>query len=80
MAEVSLVNLPLDKCQSTLLMISQHWFGKWLGPVRQQVITWANVEPDLCRHMASLGYNELIRQKLVNTVDADALTTCVISL
>ena len=22
-------------------------------------ITWANVEPDLCRHMASLGHNEL---------------------
>ena len=25
----------------------------------QQVITWANVDPDLCRHMASLGHNEL---------------------
>ena len=22
-------------------------------------ITWANVDPDLCRHMASLGHNEL---------------------
>ena len=26
MAELSLVNLPLDECHSTLLMISQHWF------------------------------------------------------
>ena len=25
-----------------------------------QVITWANVDPDLCRHMASLSHNELI--------------------
>ena len=26
---------------------------------RQQAITWANVDPDLCRQMASLGLNEL---------------------
>ena len=25
-----------------------------------QVITWTNVDPDLCRHMASLGHNELM--------------------
>ena len=31
----------------------------WLGAVRQQAITWVNVEPDLCRHMVSLGHNEL---------------------
>ena len=31
-----------------------------LSPWRQQAITWANVDPDLCRHMASLGPNELI--------------------
>ena len=24
-----------------------------------QAITWANVDPDLCRKMASLGLNEL---------------------
>ena len=40
-------------------MISQHWFRKWLGAVRQQAITWANVDPDLCRHMVSLDHNEL---------------------
>ena len=31
----------------------------WLGPLRQHAITWANVDPDLCRHLASLGHNEL---------------------
>ena len=24
-----------------------------------QVITWANVDPDFCHNMASLGHNEL---------------------
>ena len=41
-------------------MISQHWFRWWLGAVRQQAITWANVDPDLQRRMASLGHNVLI--------------------
>ena len=27
--------------------------------VRQQAITWANINQELCRHMASLGHNEL---------------------
>ena len=42
-------------------MISQHWFGYWLGAVRQQAIiyTWGNVDPDLCRQMGALGLNEL---------------------
>ena len=36
--------------------------GNGLVPltVRQQAITWAKVDPDLCCHMASLGHNELI--------------------
>ena len=25
----------------------------------QQAITWADVDPDFCRHMVSLGHNEL---------------------
>ena len=28
------------------------------GVARQQAITWANVGPDLSRHMLSLGQNE----------------------
>ena len=27
--------------------------------VRQQAITWTNVDPELGRHMVSLGHNEL---------------------
>ena len=53
------VKLPWYECHCTSLMISQYWFRLWLGVVRQQAITWANVDPDLCHHMASLGHNEL---------------------
>ena len=38
---------------------STYWFRYWLGAVRQQAITWTNVDLDPCRHMASLGHNEL---------------------
>ena len=44
---------------NTSLIISQHWFRQWLGAIRQQAITWANVDLDPCRHMTSLGHNEL---------------------
>ena len=30
-----------------------------IGAVRQQAITWAKVDPDLCCHMASLDHNGL---------------------
>ena len=40
-------------------MISQHWFRWWLGAVRHQAITWANVDPEICRSISSLGHNEL---------------------
>ena len=43
-------NLTDDK--STLVQV-------WLGGIRQQAICWVNVDPDLCRHMASLGVNDL---------------------
>ena len=32
---------------------------QWLSVVRLQAITWANANPDLCRHILSLGHNEL---------------------
>ena len=35
------------------------WFRWWLCSIRQQTITWSNVDPDLCRRMASLRDNEL---------------------
>ena len=31
--------------------------------VRQQAITWANVDPELCRYMVSLGLNELMQKR-----------------
>ena len=40
----------------THLMISQRWL--WFA-VRQEAITGANVDPDLCRHMASPDNGEL---------------------
>ena len=39
--------------QNTPTMISQHMFRRWLGTVRRQIITRVNVEPNLCRHMAT---------------------------
>ena len=30
--------------------------------IRQQVIAWANVGPDLCHHVASLGHGDLTCQ------------------
>ena len=54
-----------DECNITLLIISQHWFRYWLGAVRQQAITWVNVEPDLCGHMVSLDHNELTNSALL---------------
>ena len=68
MDEVSLVKLPSDECHWTLLMRSQHWFRWWLGTVRQQAITWANVDPDLCCHMASPGHSELTHWPLEDVV------------
>ena len=32
----------------------------------QQAITWANVDPNICRHMAPQGHNELIQQSNVS--------------
>ena len=38
-------------------MKNQHLYRFCLGAVRQQAITWANVDPDICRNMASLWQN-----------------------
>ena len=42
------------------LVGSRHWFRYWLGVIRHQAITWANVDPNLCRHIPSLGHNEWV--------------------
>ena len=53
------MKLPSDECHNILLKIIQHWFGEWLGAIRQQAITWANFDLDLFCHMTSLVLNEL---------------------
>ena len=55
-------------------MISQHCFKWWLGVVRHQVITWANVDTDLYRHVASLGHNELTHWGRVTHICVSKLT------
>ena len=68
MADVSLMKFPSDECQLTPLMISQHWFRQWLDAVRHQAIAWANIDPDLCNHMASQGQNGVYKFLLSKTV------------
>ena len=40
--------------------MKSHWFSSWFCTVTQQPIPRANVDLDLCRHMASPGHNALI--------------------
>ena len=47
------MTLDLTEDKSTLVQEVMAWC------LRQQAIAWANVDPDLCHHMASLGHNEL---------------------
>ena len=68
MAELSLVKLPSGECHWTLLMTTQHWFRWWLGAIRQEAITWANVNPD--RFISSYGFSRL----WVDTTDYCTLT------
>ena len=60
MAELSRVKLLLDECHWTLLIISQHWIRQWLGAVRLQTITWANVDSDPFGRIVSLGINYIL--------------------
>ena len=53
----STLKLPSAEYHRTPLMRRQHWFRKWLGATRQQAISWANVDADLCHQMSSLGHN-----------------------
>ena len=57
-----LEKLSSDECHWTLLIISQHWFRSWLGAVRHQAITWANVDPDLSCHMPSPRHKMSVRK------------------
>ena len=51
------MTVPSNECQGTIIdgkptMIQVHW----LSVTRQQTITRAIVDPDLCHHMSSLGH------------------------
>ena len=49
-----------DYHRISLIVSCQHWFRYGLDAIRrQQAITWATVDPDLCLHLALLGHNEL---------------------
>ena len=48
---------------TSALMIGQHWFMECLGAIRQQVITWTNIDSGLCHHMVSLGHHLELRLK-----------------
>ena len=52
--EIDLRRMPWSTFdESTLMQVMA------LGAVRQQAITWANVDPDICHHMPSLHHKEL---------------------
>ena len=61
---INLVKLTSDEYHWTLPRISEHWFRQWLGAVRHQAITLANVDPDSCGHMVSLIDEELIDTRI----------------
>ena len=50
-----LFKLHSGECHKTSLLPCQHWLRQWLGAIRQQTITWANLDTALCCHMASLN-------------------------
>ena len=57
--QLLLNSLAPGEYSKTSLMISQDWFRWWLGAVKQQAITWANVDTDLCCYMPLLHLNGL---------------------
>ena len=68
--EIALIWMSLDKNyeKSTLVQVMA-----WCG--QAEAITSANVDPDLCRHMASLGHNELMSTKYMYMYSATMKST-----
>ena len=52
----------------------QHLLRWWLVAIKQQAITWVNVDQDLCHHMASLGHKELISGDEPTKIVANVIT------
>ena len=55
--------LDLTNEKSTMVQ-EMAWCRHW----QHQAISWANVDPDLCGHMASSGDNELISEWTTHTM------------
>ena len=54
------LKLVIGECHSIPLVISQHWCKKWLlSAIRQQAITWTNIDPVLCRLVTSVRHKYL---------------------
>ena len=43
---------------TSTIAIRWHWFRWGLGTVRQQAITWTNIDSNLCCHVALLQHDE----------------------
>ena len=43
-----------DEYNAALLMMINQWTRLRLGAIRKQAITWAYVDPDICRHLAMI--------------------------
>ena len=61
--------MPLDHTDDKSTLVQE-----CLGAVRQQTVTRANIDPDLCRHLGSLGHNELIWQSSLQFAQLVILT------
>ena len=49
---IDTLSIPLKLHSKTSLMISQHWTRWWLSAIRQQAITWTNVDQVVWWHIA----------------------------
>ena len=54
-----LIRIFRSSYDEALLMIDRHWFIWLLDAIRQRIIVRAQINPVLCRHMASLGHNKV---------------------
>ena len=76
-----LLIMPTDGNHGTLLMNSLHWIRKRFGALRQQTITWTNVDPDVCCHTASSCHNELNTEWFISsTFKLDAMQSYQIKI
>ena len=59
--EIALYQMPQNTFDDkpTLVQVMACCLTAW----RQQAITWANVDPDLCHHIASQGHHQLCKYK-----------------